>query len=256
MLNRRYHERITFEDLRKLHLNRRIRIPHGNGNTALKPVADVWLNHPDRRQFIGGVIFDPSCRHARPDMLNLWQGFNVKPRPGSWARLQDHILKIVCAGDTSLRDWLMGWMARLVQYPSEQGEVAIVMRGIEGCGKGTLAKALLHILGQHGMAISNAKHLTGNFNGHLRDTVLLFADEAFFAGDRAHVGVLKALITEPTLTIEAKYANAVQMPNYVHLMMASNEEWVVPAGPEARRFWSWTCYPPGKRHRLFRRNLG
>ncbi len=234
--NRRYHERITFEDLRKLHLNRRIRIPHGNGNTALKPVADVWLNHPDRRQFIGGVIFDPSGRHVRPDMLNLWQGFAVEPRPGSWARLQEHILKIVCAGDTNLCDWLMGWMARLVQYPSEQGEVAVVMRGIEGCGKGTLAKALLHILGQHGMAISNAKHLTGNFNGHLRDTVLLFADEAFFAGDRAHVGVLKALITEPTLTIEAKYANAVQMPNFVHLMMASNEEWVIPAGPEARRF--------------------
>ncbi len=92
----------------------------------------------------------------------------VKPRPGSWARLQEHILKIVCAGDKNLRDWLMGWMARLVQCPGEQGEVAVVMRGIEGCGKGTLAKALLHILGQHGMAISNAKHLTGNFNGHLR----------------------------------------------------------------------------------------
>ena len=110
------------------------------------------------------------------------------------------------------------------------------MRGIEGCGKGTLAKALLHILGQHGMSISNAKHLTGNFNGHLRDTVLLFADEAFYAGDRAHVGVLKALITEPTLAIEAKYQNAVQMPNYVHLMIASNEDWVIPAGLEARRF--------------------
>ncbi len=236
VLNRRYYERITFEDLRKLYLNRRIRVPQGNGKTALKPVADVWLSHPDRRQFIGGVIFDPSGHHARPDKLNLWQGFAVKPRPGSWARLQEHILKIVCAGDKNLRDWLMGWMARLVQCPGEQGEVAVVMRGIEGCGKGTLAKALLHILGQHGMAISNAKHLTGNFNGHLRDTVLLFADEAFYAGNRAHVGILKALITEPTLAIEAKYQNVVQMPNYVHLMMASNEDWVIPASLEARRF--------------------
>ena len=47
---------------------------------------------------------------------------------------------------------------------------------------------------------------------------------------------MKALITEPTLTVEAKYQNAVQAPNFVHLMMASNEDWVVPAGPEARRF--------------------
>jgi Family of unknown function (DUF5906) len=66
--------------------------------------------------------------------------------------------------------------------------------------------------------------------------VFLFADEAFYAGDRAHVGVLKALITEPTLTVEAKYANAVQTPNFIHLMMASNEDWVVPASIAARRF--------------------
>jgi len=111
------------------------------------------------------------------------------------------------------------------------------MRGVEGTGKGTLARALKHLLGQHGLAISNSKHLTGNFNAHLRDCVFLFADEAFFAGDRQHVGVLKSIITEPYLTVEAKYANAMQVPNFLHLMMASNEEWVVPASMEARRFF-------------------
>jgi hypothetical protein len=127
-------------------------------------------------------------------------------------------------------------MARLVQHPDRQGETAIVMRGGEGTGKGTLARALLHILGQHGLTISNAKHLTGNFNGHLRDCAFLFADEAFYAGDKQHVGVLKALITEPSITVESKYKNPVQVPNFVHLMMASNEQWVVPAALDARRF--------------------
>ena len=59
---------------------------------------------------------------------------------------------------------------------------------------------------------------------------------AVFAGDRQHVGVLKSLITEPYLTIEGKYQNGVQTPNFLHVMMASNEEWVVPASLEARRF--------------------
>jgi Family of unknown function (DUF5906) len=127
-------------------------------------------------------------------------------------------------------------MAYMVQHPDRQGEVAIVMRGVEGTGKGTLVKALLHIFGQHGIAINNAKHLVGNFNGHLRDVVLLFADEAFYAGDRQHVGALKAIITEPQLTIEAKFQNATQVPNFLHLIMASNEEWVVPASLSARRF--------------------
>ena len=99
----------------------------------------------------------------------------------------------------------------MVQHPAEQGETAVVMRGGEGTGKGTLARALKRILGQHALAISNAKHLTGNFNAHLRDAVFLFADEAFYAGDKQHVGVLKRMITEPNLMIAAKYQNAVQV---------------------------------------------
>src|SRR5262249_5218298 len=89
----------------------------------------------------------------------------------------------------------------------------------------------------------NSLHLTGNFNGHLRDCIFLFADEAFFPGNPAHVGVLKSIITEPHLTIEAKYQNAVLAPNFVHLMMASNEDWVVPASLEARRFFVLDVLP-------------
>ncbi len=111
------------------------------------------------------------------------------------------------------------------------------MKGGEGTGKGTLAKVILHITGHHRLAISNPKHLTGAFNAHLRDAVFLFADEALFAGDRSHVGALKSLITEPYLTVEAKFQNAVQSPNFLHVMMASNEEWVVPAAHDARRFF-------------------
>ena len=86
------------------------------------------------------------------------------------------------------------------------------------------------------MHISNAKHLVGNFNAHLRDCVMLFADEAFFAGDRSHEGVLKALITEPTLPIEGKYQNLVEVINMLHIFMSSNAEWVVPAAIDERRF--------------------
>jgi hypothetical protein len=124
----------------------------------------------------------------------------------------------------------------MFQHPDEQGEVAIVVKGGEGTGKGTLAKAVKHTVGHHALAITNGKHLVGAFNSHLRDVVFLFADEAFFAGDRAHVGVLKSTITEPYLMVEAKYANTVETPNFLHLMMASNEEWVVPASMDSRRF--------------------
>jgi hypothetical protein len=237
VLNRRSYTRMTFADFRNLYLNRLVAVgTDSEGRPIHKRAAEVWLAHPDRQQYRGGVVFDPSGKHARPDALNLWQGFAIEPKAGSWALMQEHIRTVICRGQPDRYDYLIGWMARMVQRPAEQGEVAVVMRGAEGTGKGTLARALLRLLGQHGLAISNAKHLVGNFNAHLRDCIFLFADEAFYAGDKQHVGVLKSLITEPHLTVEAKYQNTVQSPNNLHLMIASNEEWVVPASLEARRF--------------------
>src|SRR5690606_3939031 len=67
--------------------------------------------------------------------------------------------------------------------------------------------------------------------------VCLFADEAFWAGDKAGEAVLKQLVTEPTLTYEGKGRAAVMGKNHGHIVMASNSDWVVPAGVDgARRF--------------------
>jgi hypothetical protein len=84
VLNRRHYQRITFDDLKRLHLNRRVRVGHDrDGKPIYREVAGIWLRHPDRRQYIGGVIFDPSGKKAPPDALNLWQGFAVRPQHGS-----------------------------------------------------------------------------------------------------------------------------------------------------------------------------
>jgi hypothetical protein len=49
--------------------------------------------------------------------------------------------------------------------------------------------------------------------------------------------VLKAIITEPTLQIERKGIDTVTAPNRMHIFLSSNSAWMVPAGPDARRFF-------------------
>ena len=66
--------------------------------------------------------------------------------------------------------------------------------------------------------------------------MLLYADEAFWAGDKQGESTLKALITEATLTIEQKGIDAVQWHNRIHLIMTANAEWVVPASHDERRY--------------------
>ncbi|MGH6908377.1 MAG: primase-helicase family protein, partial [Aestuariivirga sp.] len=78
--------------------------------------------------------------------------------------------------------------------------------------------------------------LAGRFNGHLHDCCILFADEAFWPGDKAAEGTLKRIVTEDTLFIERKGIDGISMANRLKIIMASNEEWVVPAGVMERRF--------------------
>jgi Family of unknown function (DUF5906) len=94
----------------------------------------------------------------------------------------------------------------------------------------------LRICGQHGVHISNAAHLTGRFNGHLQDAVFLFSDEALFAADKQHESILKTLITETELLVEVKFQTPRPASNLLHILMASNDAWIVPASYDERRF--------------------
>jgi hypothetical protein len=93
------------------------------------------------------------------------------------------------------------------------------------------------MFGQHGMRISNSKHLIGNFNAHLQDCCFLYADESIYAGNHAQDNMLKGLITDDTLIIERKGIDAVSMPNRLKIVMASNNDWVVSASSDERRYF-------------------
>ena len=236
VLPRDYLQTFTFDDLKKAYLNDRVEVgTDKDGKPTYKTKGEAWLKHEGRKQHLGGVVFAPGLT-VPVDTYNLWQGFAVEPVQGDWSLMKHLILKVICDGNKTLLAYVVSWMARAVQEPGTQGEVAIVLRGGRGTGKGTFVNWFGKIFGQHYMYITNAKHLVGNFNAHLRDAVVVFADEAFFAGDRSHASVLKGLITDPFITIEGKHKNAVTARNVTHLLMASNDDWIVPAGQNERRF--------------------
>jgi hypothetical protein len=194
-----------------------------------------WLYHVDRRQF-EGVTCQPQAGPVVGGYLNLWTSWGIKPCPGDWSLLREHMTTVLVNSDKACGDYLIKWTAWLFQHPAEQAEVAVVLRGPRGIGKGILGRGLCRIGGQHGLHISSHHHLAGKFNAHLMDCVFLFADEAFWPGDRSAVGTLNRIITEDTLLIEKKRFDAVDVPNMLHILMAANLDWVVPAGMDERRF--------------------
>jgi hypothetical protein len=229
-----------FGALKQLYMNRFLSIEapgaDGKPKTIAKTWADWWLGAEDRRQYLGGVVFDPTGK-APDTCWNLWSGFAVEPAPGDWSLMRSHIEEVICGGDHGHAEYLLNWLARLSQQPATAGEVAVVLKGKKGTGKGILCNWIVRAWGQHGLRIGHAAHLTGKHNGHLRDCVFLFADEAFFAGNPEHERVLKGLVTDPFIAIEPKFRDLITARNMLHIMMATNDEWVVPATADERRWF-------------------
>ncbi len=163
-----------------------------------------------------------------------------------------HIRDVLCGGDESLFAWVMAWCARIVQDPGgDRPGTAIVLRGGQGVGKGMFAVNFGGIIGPHFKHLTHQEQLTRSFNAHLKDGLLVFADEACYPGDKAAVGRLKGMITEPTLTIEPKGVDAFQIANHINLIMATNEAWAIPAEMDSRRFLVLEVGPSHKNDRAY-----
>jgi hypothetical protein len=201
-----------------------------------KRIGDYWFNHPQRRTYLNGFAFIPkgNCPNST---YNLWRGFGVESMQGDVKPILDYVKEVLCKNDETNYAYFINWLAYGVQNPDRQGEVAVVMRGLKGTGKSTLGRLMVKIYGRHGMQVTNSKHLVGNFNAHLQGKVFLFADEAFFAGNRQDEDVLKGLVTEQNVTIEKKGVDAVTGRNRLQILMSSNHEWVVPASSDERRYF-------------------
>jgi hypothetical protein len=227
--------RISFGDFRNGYCHRQVEVGKTNdGEPKYRPLGDWWIKNPQRRQY-SKLTFAPG--KETPGSYNLWRGFGVQSAAGDCRMFLDHLKQNLCDSNDEYFQYLTHWMARAVQFPGRPGEVAIVLRGDQGTGKSFFAKEFGSLFGRHFLTVSDPKHLVGSFNSHLRDVVLLFGDEAFFAGDKKHESVLKTLVTDDQINIESKGIDVEVSRNFTHLILASNSDWVVPAGSSERRFF-------------------
>jgi hypothetical protein len=192
------------------------------------------MNHPRRAEF-DGMVFSPGV--DQPGYLNLWTGWGVEPKPGSCQKYLDFVRDVICSGDGALFDYIIYWCAHLVQRPQELPETALVFRGREGIGKNTFIDPLRDIVGrEHFLMLSSLNQITGRFSGHLATALLVFCNESVWGGDKSAQGVLKSMITDDVQPIEYKGRDLTMVKSYRRMIMASNEDWVVPRGADDRRY--------------------
>jgi Family of unknown function (DUF5906) len=211
------------------------------------PFAVWWSRHLQRRQF-EQVVFAPG--KEIPNAYNLWQGFAVAPdyddSEKKCALYLTHVRENICQGNELLYTYILQWMANGVQYPGRPGGVALVLRGKMGIGKGEGVRHYGSLFGPNFVPVTKPEHITGQFNGHMGEAIVLFADECFTANNHQHEQILKTLVTERHWLIERKGIDAVRSNSCLHIILACNNDWSVPVDAEDRRY---CCVEVGDAHK-------
>ncbi|RMD95698.1 MAG: hypothetical protein D6811_00395 [Alphaproteobacteria bacterium] len=202
-----------------------------------KNAGNWWLEHPKRRTHKRGLGFDPTGE-GDPDYLNVWGGWGVEPDPdGDCSMILEYIYNILAEGRQDYGDYIISWLADIVQNVERKPGVALVLRGLQGVGKDTLVQIMKPIIGaQHIVEFAKQEQITARFNANLERALLVHGAEAFYAGSKSTYSTLKALITSDEVLIERKGVDSYMAKSYFRAVFTSNETWVVPVTRDQRRF--------------------
>lgn len=227
-----WNEGVNFPALSSVEDARRIWLPeqlprHPN------PI-DEWLGSKERAEY-SGIVFQPGVANTGRK-YNLFHGWSVQPVQGDCSLFLKHLRTVVCNGDETLCEYVIQWLANIVQRPQDKPGTSIALGGIEGSGKGAIIRYLRPILNPYVSHVSGSEQLTGRWTDIFAGKLLIFGDEVAWPGDRRSIDKLKAYITEEFITVERKFQPAFEIRNLARLITATNREHTAPVDISDRRW--------------------
>ena len=188
---------------------------------------------------------------AKPQDLNSFVGlrYRCQERYGEETLLRlretvlkpfwDHVFRIWCQSTPELFTYVHNWLCSRVQRPWYRVDCALILRSEQGAGKGVIMDKLAEVLGKQYMSKPpSLEHITGNsFNKHyFYRSLVMFLDEAFYAGSKATKNQMKTKITEPYVVINEKHVPHYTIERFSSVVLASNEDHVINREVKSRRY--------------------
>ncbi|MCL6416348.1 DUF5906 domain-containing protein [Aestuariirhabdus sp. Z084] len=209
--------------------------PDINFNGRIMTLSQAWMKWRGRRFYKNGIGFFPNKSQCPKGMLNLFTGYSVQPEEGDISPFLE-LVEAICDGEPDAKVYLLNWLAHLFQKPEEKPTVAILLKSeIEGVGKGSLFRPLLKILGSYAAQLNGQAQASARFNAILEAKLLVFSDEVDLS-EKSAANALKAVITEPYMTLERKGVDAFPIRNYSRMVFAGNEDHAVHLSGTGRRY--------------------
>tara|TARA_R110000824_G_scaffold387325_1_gene582568 strand:+ start:1483 stop:4167 length:2685 start_codon:yes stop_codon:yes gene_type:complete len=206
-------------------------------------IFEKWIENINRRE-VRKIGFNPKDIND-PDIFNLWKGYKISKSEADTYNEEDafpileHLLKRWCSNKPEVYEYVMNYLAHIIQKPYQKSGVVLTLKSDEGAGKGLILNHLSAIIGEsHYVQINNIDQLIGSFNGIGEAKILVNLDEAFWGGDKKKEGIVKNIITENKINVNKKNKEAYTIDDYANYIISSNNEWMIGVSEGSRRYYA------------------
>jgi hypothetical protein len=162
------------------------------------------------------------------NIYNLWSSFAMETIT-DWEEMDISIFlnhfKIMCNHEEETFDYLIKWVAQMIQYPSVKTTM-LFFQGAEGCGKGMMFKIIELMLGKSKFleTTSPERDVWGQFNPLMASSFFVYLNELSKKQTIDAEHKVKALITDNNIQINIKGKDGFNTQSYHRFGGSSNDD--------------------------------
>ena len=174
------------------------------------------------------LVFRPGS-DARPNDFNLFRGYAAERLlttypdryPDAVQPVLDHIKDALCAADERVYEFVLKFIAHVLKNPTSKCGVALLFYSKPGAGKNLFFTFLEALIGSDLVAVvRDDKSLTGEFNAHRANKLLILANELKNGGVACKdANVLNSMITDTADTLRCMSKDPCRVDSVSSLMM-------------------------------------
>ena len=208
-----------------------------------KNFFNEWIQDPKRREY-DKLDFIP-CDDIPDDIYNIFGGFDYEgKKPEGHPIIEDFLnhLDLLVNYEKNAHQYLIKYIAHLIQKPEELPRTALIFKSGQGVGKDMMIDYIEKMLGtEYIYRTADLNQVFGNFNGGLKNKLILQLNELQGADGYSNKENLKDLITAPHKNINEKNMKPYTETNYIRIIIFSNNLSPVEIPHDDRRYCVFKC---------------
>ena len=203
----------------------------------------TWIEDPKIRTYRKLDFLPPPL--AQPeDVFNTYSGFQVQ-------KLNDIEFNVDCIKPilthisylvnhkTENVEYMLNWLANIMQTPACPTNTAIIIKSVEGVGKNIFFDFIKSILGEeYCIGTSDPENdCFGSFNNLLINKLLINMNETKQEDTAKYIELIKTYITETKIQIKLKNRDTISVNNFIRWIFFTNRDLPFKLPKGQRRFW-------------------